>query len=417
MSQNRGKSFTWIVEFIDDLYNAIHQIHLEIYHKPILVYYFRPVKWYLTMNVVFTRQNPDGGTDRTSPHFQSRPVVQLNHINTMDHIEEAITRLNTLVEIYTDHGSSWIIEEIRNVSLNLAAYDNIGGSSYNKSPKWLDNKESTVNIKNYDEMCFVYCALAVSHPQKAHPNRVTHYERYVRELNLSGLKFSIGIDQIPLFEKNNTDYAVTVMSIRTDHVWMFEAYTPLYASMHRDRKYVVKLLLLSNEDVEEDVGDRRHYVLIRDLGALLWSSTNHHDKIFPCPFCLYRFTVEATLEKHIPDCGKHGVQRVSYPSPGSNILQFTNLANQMKVPFAIFADFENFLEKDEIEAGKTRKLIDRHVPSGFCCLTVSSFPEYNNEEPWVCSDGDIMDSFFSYLNLEHVRINNIVQRRANDPTE
>ena len=30
----------------------------------------------------------------------------------------------------------------------------------------------------------------------------------------------------------------------------FEAYTPLYASMHRDRKYLVKLLLLSNEDVE-----------------------------------------------------------------------------------------------------------------------------------------------------------------------
>src|SRR6218665_2175674 len=91
------------------------------------------------MNVVFTRQNPDGGTDRTSPHFQSRPVVQLNHINTMDHIEEAITRLNTLVEIYTDQGSGWIIEEIRNVSLNLAAYDNIGGSSYFKSPEWLDN--------------------------------------------------------------------------------------------------------------------------------------------------------------------------------------------------------------------------------------------------------------------------------------
>src|SRR6218665_433192 len=98
------------------------------------------------------------------------------------------------------------------------------------------------------------------------------------------------------------------------------------------------------------------------------------------------------------------------PLPGSNILQFTNIANQMKVPFAIFADFESFLEKGEIDAGKTTKLIDTHILSGFCCLTVSSFPEYNNEEPWVCSDGDIMDSFFSYLNLEHVRINNILSK-------
>src|SRR6218665_796262 len=58
---------------------------------------------------------------------------------------------------------------------------------------------------------------------------------------------------------------------------------PLNASMHRDRKYVVKLLLLSNEDVEEDVGDRHHYILIRDLGTLFSSSTNAQHKIFLCP--------------------------------------------------------------------------------------------------------------------------------------
>ena len=235
----------------------------------------------------------------------------------------------------------------------------------------------------------------------------------MHELTPTGLKFPIGIDQIPLFDKNNTDYAVNVMSINTDHGGFFEAYTLLYASMHRDRKYVVKLILLSNEDVEEDVGDRHRYVFIRDLGALLNSSTSNKHKIFTCPFCLYRFKVEETLEKRIPDCGKHGVQGVSYPSPGFNILQFSNIANQMKVPFTIFADFESYLEKDEIQAGKTTKLTDKHKPSGFCCLTVSSFPEYNNEQPWVCSEGDIMDSFFSYLNLEHVRINNILSK--NEP--
>src|SRR6218665_2019489 len=154
------------------------------------------------MNVGFTRQNPDGGTDRTSPYFQSCPVVQLNHIDTIDNIEDAVSRLNTLVEIYKDLGSGWTIEEIRNVSLNLATYDNIGGSSYFKSPKWLINKKCTVNIKNDYEMCFVYCALAVSHPQKAHPNRVTHYERFVPELNLTGLKFPRGLIKFLYLEKN-----------------------------------------------------------------------------------------------------------------------------------------------------------------------------------------------------------------------
>src|SRR6218665_3930626 len=95
------------------------------------------------------------------------------------------------------------------------------------------------------------CALSIVHWRSLthrRNNRVTHYERHVPELDLTGLKFPIGIDQIPLFERNNTDYSVTVMSIKTDHNGMFEAYTPLYASMHRDRKYVVQLLLLSNED-------------------------------------------------------------------------------------------------------------------------------------------------------------------------
>src|SRR6218665_593461 len=133
-------------------------------------------------------------------------------------------------------------------------------------------------------------------------------------------------------------------------------------------------------------------VLIRDLGKLLnTSSCSNGHQIFTCLFGLYRFTIETTLEKYIPDRGKHGVQGVSYPSPDSNILQFTNISNKLKVPFAIFDDFESFLKKGEIEAEKTTKLIDKHIPSGFCCLTVSSFPEYNNEEPWVCSEGNIMD--------------------------
>ena len=118
------------------------------------------------MNVGFMRQNPDSGMNHTSPYFQSRPVVQLNHINTIDNIEEAVSRLNKLVDTYTDQGSSWTIEEIRNASLNPATYNNNGGTSYSKSPEWLINKKCTVNIKDDDEISFVYCTLAVSRPQK-----------------------------------------------------------------------------------------------------------------------------------------------------------------------------------------------------------------------------------------------------------
>src|SRR6218665_173440 len=46
------------------------------------------------------------------------------------------------------------------------------------------------------------------------------------------------------------------------------------------------------------------------------------------------------------------------------------------------------------------KFYDTHVPSGFCCLTVSTFPEYNNEIPYVYSGSNIMDEFFKYLKYD-----------------
>ena len=56
---------------------------------------------------------------------------------------------------------------------------------------------------------------------------------------------------------------------------------------------------------------------------------------------------------------------------------------------------------------------DTHVPSGFCCLTVSTFPEYNNEKPYVYSGSNVMDEFFKYLKREQARINKILAK--NEP--
>ena len=43
---------------------------------------------------------------------------------------------------------------------------------YIPTPKWLKDKKATVNIKNDDNNCFLYCVLAVAHHQKNNPDRV-----------------------------------------------------------------------------------------------------------------------------------------------------------------------------------------------------------------------------------------------------
>lgn len=64
----------------------------------------------------------------------------------------------------------------------------------------------------------------------------------------------------------------------------------------------------------------------------------------------------------------------SKPKLPDNILHFKSYINCMKVPFVIYLDFESFIVKDGDQ--------ELHHPSGFSCLTVSSFKEFNNEKPF-----------------------------------
>src|SRR6218665_45110 len=83
----------------------------------------------------------------------------------------------------------------------------------------------------------------------------------------------------------------------------------------------------------------------------------------------------------------------------------------MEMPFVIYSDFESYLQKNEEEVGKSTISCNTHTPNGFCCLTVSKFPEYNNEEPFIYSgEGDVVDAFFTHLSQEPVRINEILKK-------
>jgi len=83
----------------------------------------------------------------------------------------------------------------------------------------------------------------------------------------------------------------------------------------------------------------------------------------------------------------------------------------MEMPFVIYSYFESYFQKNEKGVGKSTKFCDTHTPSGFCCLTVSKFPQHNNEEPFIYTgNGDVLDAFFTHLTQERVRINGILKK-------
>ena len=78
-------------------------------------------------------------------------------------------------------------------------------SSYLPSPKELEAKKLCLNIQNNDKKCFLWCILALLHPvqYRNNPTRVSKYQEYEHELNISGIQYPVEIKDIGKFEHKN----------------------------------------------------------------------------------------------------------------------------------------------------------------------------------------------------------------------
>ena len=158
---------------------------------------------------------------------------------------------------------------------------------------------------------------------------------------------------------------------------------------------------------------------------------------FVCHYCLHRFSSVRILKKHIENCGKHEAFRITFPSSAvkksknnkptafdvidvlldtdtdimktinddpENILKFKNFKSSHPVEFLMYTDFESFLKKDKSNGNE----LDKHIPSGFCTLTVSTNAEYKNGA-FVYSGSNVMPNFFDHLIKEDEKIGEILK--------
>lgn len=115
---------------------------------------------------------------------------------------------------------------------------------------------------------------------------------------------------------------------------------------------------------------KNHYCWIKDLGKLVGSQvTKHKEKIQICKMCLNSFYSEAKLADHKMYCSQHESVRVRMPMPYDNIMQFEHYNHSLKVPFAVYTDFECMLQKiqtcrpsDELSYTSSYQ---KHTPTNF----------------------------------------------------
>ncbi|XP_028416044.1 uncharacterized protein LOC114539626 [Dendronephthya gigantea] len=313
-----------------------------------------------------------------------KTVAQHELDNQLDEAKQKI--IQSLV-MFQKEGSGWILDEILHLDLSIAQYSPVKGSSYIPLPSKLKTKKAIINVKNSDNKCFMWSILAALHPVKQNAERLHHYQQFQDELDLAGIEFPVTVDKIEKFERQN-NISVNVLGFE-------DVLFPIYITKEHFDTHV-NLLLYSQ-------GTTRHYCRIKDLNKLLYSQNRKKARMYYCRYCLHGFIRDDLLQEHEPHCSQHGPQRIELPNEDNAQLSFKDYHKQLKVPFAIYADFESFttkinLVKQNPEKSFTEKY-QHHQPCGFSYIVVSDHAKYS-EPPVVYRGEDAVDEFLKCLEEE-----------------
>ena len=105
-------------------------------------------------------------------------------------------------------------------------------SSYSPLPKELKAKQGCLNIQNNDEKCFLWSILALLHPVQRinSPHRVSKYQEYESELDMSGIQHPVDIKDIDKFEHQN-NISVNVYGYEDKKIFPLSI-TPMTVARH-----------------------------------------------------------------------------------------------------------------------------------------------------------------------------------------
>lgn len=275
-------------------------------------------------------------------------------------------------------------------------------------PKKVRAQKACINIQNTDNKCFLYCILASLHPAEHNPQRVSKYTQYTDELDFAGIDFPVKISDVKRFESNNNHISVNIYCLDGDNKVF-----PLRISSQIDAPHHADLLYLNQSDIS-------HYVLIKNFSRLLSSQISHHaHQMFFCKRCLHPCSSQDVLSKHLKCCLNHKAQAVKMPDSSNNIIKFTKIEKQLRLPFVIYADFESCLIKNhhaerDGNSSWTEKF-EEHQACSFSIHTVSSDKRFFSK-PIMYFGEDAGEVFLNTVTAEIKKIRSFLRKPEPLPT-
>lgn len=359
------------------------------------------IKWYLMTRVEFSREK-EGVQETVKPHFRSITYAHLfaEEFN-VHNLNQAFQKMFTSKEEFIMKGSDWILSKVLYVEVCFVHYLPLKGGSYIATPPRLEHSKSLVNVKNRDQKCFLYSILAKLYPARHNPSRVSNYIQYADKLNMKGIQYPVKLSQIEKFENQN-QVSVNVFGYEDREIF------PMRITKKKKISHV-DLLFLKNKD-------QVHYCLIKNLNRFLYQTsgkTRCHSKHY-CPYCLHGFVKRHTLNKHVDFCMALGEQKIEMPVPGENdVLQFTEIAKQLKVPFTIYADFETYvkpIQTCDLDPNSSHTVnLSEFEPCSFAYQVISSDIRYT-KKPVLYRGEDVVETFLNMILKEEEELLKLLKR-------
>lgn len=347
-----------LVGYLRDLMNdykstLLHELHLKL-----------GIKFTVCVQVEIMKSTGVANTDgpRQHPKLFSRMHEMTNPSQIDEALEQAFGRMDEKLTKWTNEGSGWNLQAVMGSYLNIFTYRPLTGSSFIQLPKDLKAKHAIVNVKNRDQLCFMWSVLAALYPAARDACRVTKYTAYQHELNFDGITFPVSLRDVPRFEKlNDISINVYTFEIATGDEETEETLTstqrgrrrgrseiiPLYVSSYRRPDGLINpplrhvdLLSFGGGSTESSLS---HYAWIKDFNRLLCKK--QCQRTWHCRRCLHRFWVREKYLDHVErDCKDFDAIKVKLPPPHKAKLEFDQPQKQLPAPFYIVFDIESLLE-------------------------------------------------------------------------
>ena len=333
----------------------------------------RKVKVFFVLSCNMERVDMKTGEKITvTAHFSSKNVINLDSTDVDILYSKSVDKMMEAMSTYQSLGSNWRLKSVAELSANTIAYKPLRGKSYIPLPPILASKKAIINIKNKDDRCFEYCVARALNPVEKNSERVTEeLRKHVAELCMTDIEFPVAVDAnvYGKFEKNNNVNVNVFGYEKEDGVF------PIYIS-NSTHDRVVDLLLISD-------GNKKHYCWIKSFNKLMANRTEKsHNSMHYCKRCLQGYRTEKSLNKHNEYCLLHGAQKIELPKPGSEV-KFQNYNRSMRVPFAVYADFESLIKPiDTCQPDPSKSYTNKyqkHVLSSFCYKIVTTDNSYKGD--------------------------------------